>query len=459
MPGYRDAAYRTSDRRNATYRLAYRSPDWRGEYAEANWVSRYDDRDAYIIRPEDTFAEIAWRFDVPLYTIFELNPGMNPRRLQVGERIFLPDYAKTAPYDRDPRPYVHYDDKPPMISITPARGPRNGEIRVIGDNFKPGEQVTVLFGGDQNNLAKLKIVETNGDGRINEIVRLPDSFDNREAYFAMQPRGRSDYIYSGEVYAINGNNSSLVSDALQDGMLDSNGATIQAMTDTAYWGDNVELRAAGFPPNTPVSIYGGPNRNSLEKLTEVRSGPGGQFVAEVEIPHSYRDDTAIFVAAIEDGPRTIFSEKVRVHAPNDGYYGASFSGDQDFSEGDRKIIASNRYARSPAKLERGTEATGRGVFSRFRRNGGNDYGGPIQISAVGGIDSAGVAAIVGVLTDEGKRCPALRDDSGNLFTLLGDLEGHDDGDRVLVHGSINADNRICGQAETIQVHSLESAPW
>lgn len=71
----------------------------------------------------------------------------------------------------------------------------------------------------------------------------------------------------------------------------------------------------------------------------------------------------------------------------------------------------------------------------------------------------GLSSIVGVLTNEGVRCPTLRDDRGRLFTLLGDLRGYRDGDRVLVQGSIAADDRICGQAEALAIAAIDSAPW
>ncbi|WP_428407059.1 LysM peptidoglycan-binding domain-containing protein [Hyphococcus sp.] len=460
---YEGAAYRTrtaSDDRY--YNYAYRD-DFSGDYAEANWIEKYEDRDIYRIRHGDTLAEIAWRFDVPLYTLYRLNPSVEPRRLEVGQLIYLPDYARTSPRDRERRDYVYYQDAPPLISISPARGPRDGKIRVIGDNFRQGEKVTVFFGDDRNNLTKLKIVETDGDGRINEIVNLPDTYDREQAYFALRNDKYEDYIMS-EAYAIEARqNRNIASNAPLDTSAPVyNGARMQAVQDSVYWGDRIELRAEGFPPDTPISIYGGPNRNELEKVSEIRTGPRGRFTADVEPPESGLGGHVIFVAAIEDGPRTILSEQVRVLDPEARYQGASLSS----SEGYDGYI-DGRYetsALTPNRLERGKDSkiwssdNNGGIFSRFRRRNAN-YETGVTPNAVGGIDAAGSSAIVGILTDEGENCPAMRDDSGNLFTLLGDLEGFDDGDRVLVRGSVQADDRICGQAETVQVYDVESAPW
>lgn len=463
---YEGSAYRARAATPHRYRYAYRD-NYRGDYAEAQWIERHEDRDIYRIRSGDTLGEIAWRFDVPLYTLYRLNPRVEPRRLQVGEVIYLPDYARTSPRERDRRDYVYYDDEPPLISITPARGPRDGEIRVIGDNFRRGEKVTVFFGDSQDNLTKLKIVDADGDGRINEIVRLPDTYDRQEAYFALRNNNYENYIMS-EAYAIDARQKAkAVADArravapaprVENSAPVRDGARMQAMQESVYWGDTIELRAVGFPSNTPVAIYGGPNRNELEKVSEIRSGPRGRFSADVEPPESGLGGHVIFVAAIEDGPRTILSERVRVLDRDGRFDGAAYSGTDRYIERDGYI---DDDAITPNRLERGRESklfssNGGGFFSRFRRDKVS-YG--VEPNAVGGIDSAGSSAIVGVLTDEGDNCPSLRDDAGNLFTLLGDLEGYDDGDRVLVRGSVQADDRICGQAETVQIYSVEAAPW
>lgn len=487
-----------------SYRYAYRDANYTGEYVAAGALERYEDTQAYSIRRGDTLGEIAYRFDVPLQTIYRLNPRVNPRSLNIGQRIILPDYARIDPRQRERRDYVHYPDAPPRISITPARGPLDGDIRVIGDNFRQGEQVTVFFGDREDNLTKLKIIETDGDGRINEIVRLPDSYGHDEAYFAMRSQNYDDYIMSeayaveaaerrarkiaanqasgrahvvrdgqsmawiasrygvpmGELRALNpqvdfaelrvGQRLALPSDARIEARSTSAMSAnpiISSVQRSVYYGDEITLVAEGFPQNTPVVIYGGENRNSLRKSAEVRSGPQGRFTVDVALPQTFNSETAVFVAAIEDGPRTIFSEKIRILTPER---------DVDYDVRARTGVAP---ARTPEELNRGIANDGSrgGFFSRFRR--GEDYPVSRTPNAVGGVDSAGNSAIVGILTDEGANCPALRDDAGNLFTVLGDLEGFDDGDRVLVRGSLRADDRICGQAETIHLYEIESAPW
>ncbi|HEX6625455.1 MAG TPA: hypothetical protein VF064_17200 [Pyrinomonadaceae bacterium] len=56
----------------------------------------------------------------------------------------------------------------------------------------------------------------------------------------------------------------------------------------------------------------------------------------------------------------------------------------------------------------------------------------------------------GVLTDEGVECQAFRSEDGELFTLLGDLGGFSDGDKVVVCGTI-AEISPCMQGTTLVI--------
>jgi hypothetical protein len=56
----------------------------------------------------------------------------------------------------------------------------------------------------------------------------------------------------------------------------------------------------------------------------------------------------------------------------------------------------------------------------------------------------------GQLTDEGVECQAFRSDDGELFTLVGGLDGYKDGDKVVVCGTI-AEISFCMQGTTLVV--------
>ena len=56
----------------------------------------------------------------------------------------------------------------------------------------------------------------------------------------------------------------------------------------------------------------------------------------------------------------------------------------------------------------------------------------------------------GELTDEGVECQAFRSEDGQLFTLIGDLEGYGNGDKVVVCGTI-AEISFCMQGTTLVI--------
>ena len=64
--------------------------------------------------------------------------------------------------------------------------------------------------------------------------------------------------------------------------------------------------------------------------------------------------------------------------------------------------------------------------------------------------------VVGVLTNEGAECQALRADDGTLYTLTGKLKKFRVGDRVEVVGEI-AEFSYCQQGITINVRRIKRA--
>ena len=62
--------------------------------------------------------------------------------------------------------------------------------------------------------------------------------------------------------------------------------------------------------------------------------------------------------------------------------------------------------------------------------------------------------VIGILTDEGVECQAMRSkDDNKLFTLIGNLEGFKNGDQVQVIGKI-AEVSFCMQGTTIAVDKI-----
>lgn len=100
--------------------------------------------------------------------------------------------------------------------------------------------------------------------------------------------------------------------------------------------------------------------------------------------------------------------------------------------------------------------------------GGRDYlfvavpegPGEKAISSAFSVEASGAGEaeveVTGVLTDEGVECPALRADSGDLYTLAGDTGRFGSGDRVEVTGTV-AEVSICQQGTTISVENISDA--
>lgn len=457
IPTQHATIYRDEENSLRRVDTAYRDGDRRDDYDNDGEGRAY-----HIVRSGDTLGDIAARYNVSLSEVMELNRSTRPRNLEIGDRIYLPRYARIDQSHRRTDREVSIDHRRPAVSFSPVRGPRNGEIRLIGSNFGRGEKVAVLYGDRRDRLVQIRTIAANQYGQINEIVRLPDAYQSNEAYFAMQ-RGTDTYV-SEDAYtvdydedegrALSEGGYGRVPSLLQRPGGQSSSAVLRANDDEVYRGDSVSLSAVGFPPNTPVSIYGGPSRNTLKKISEIRTGPTGLFETEVRVPDNVDGETVLFVAAVEDGARTYFTERVRVRSDDRD----SFDRQRNTSgvsviypdDGGRTF---GLAASGSTTLDRGVERRSNGgpaFLSRFQRRNATD---------VLDINAGGQGAISGVLTNEGKRCPTLRDDAGNIFSLLGDLGRFGDGDRVLIRGSTAADERICNQSETIQIFAIESAPW
>jgi len=87
---------------------------------------------------------------------------------------------------------------------------------------------------------------------------------------------------------------------------------------------------------------------------------------------------------------------------------------------------------------------------------------PAQVQYRRGTPSAGenspLFAVEGYLTDEGRRCLALRDRRGNLYTLVGKVEGLEIGDHVslMVRRVLPVYARECSQGDTVRVGQVRA---
>lgn len=69
-------------------------------------------------------------------------------------------------------------------------------------------------------------------------------------------------------------------------------------------------------------------------------------------------------------------------------------------------------------------------------------------------EMVGIREVRGTLTDQGVECQALQGDDGQLYTLTGDLQGLETGQRVYVRGRV-AEMSFCQQGTTLGVAHIE----
>lgn len=158
-------------------------------------------------------------------------------------------------------------------------------------------------------------------------------------------------------------------------------------------GSSVHVLASGLAPGQRVGIGAGPLRSEYDVLAHATADAEGRIAATVDVPH-----------------------------------GAGTGRDWVF------VIAS--AGRVAAQSER--------FHVRPRRPG------EVDRAEAGHGGSPPALTLRGRLTGEGVECQALRASDGTLYTLVGDLEGHDDGEHVIVEAR-GVDVSFCMQGETLHV--------
>ena len=183
----------------------------------------------YVVRPGDTVYSIARANDVPVETILDMNPQLDPRAMRVGDVLRLQggvvpprrptpseapraggrDYrvqpgdtlgsiARDAGVSRrrlqELNPDVNFDrlrigarvrvpagsDLPPVVApepsvaISPESGPPGTLVEVRGSGFAAGKPLKLMAGLNSANLRELQRVTADAGGRAVLTVRIPD---------------------------------------------------------------------------------------------------------------------------------------------------------------------------------------------------------------------------------------------------------------------------------------------
>lgn len=177
--------------------------------------------EGYTIRAGDTLYAIARRNNLELAALMEANPGIRPRRLQIGQVIQMPGAAgmmtaEAAPERMGVAPGMAEAGPGAMaaesggteeqrvaggedsaaagagsLSITPASGPAGTTVDMRGQGFDPGERVTLVLGVDQQPGTEFAAVEADPEGRIAVRMAIPEAVQpgQRLAFAAVGANG------------------------------------------------------------------------------------------------------------------------------------------------------------------------------------------------------------------------------------------------------------------------------
>ncbi|MBB3229981.1 LysM peptidoglycan-binding domain-containing protein [Halomonas stenophila] len=114
-----------------------------GEPLAGNWIT---------IQRGDTLGGIARRAEVPLVRLRRFNPGVDPRRLAVGQRLLVPSRRERAPSDGPYRYQVRPGDT--YTAIARRFGTAPGRVAaanpgIAATDLEVGQLIQVPLGGDR----------------------------------------------------------------------------------------------------------------------------------------------------------------------------------------------------------------------------------------------------------------------------------------------------------------------
>jgi LysM repeat protein len=132
----------------------------------------------YVVRPGDTLYSIARANDMTVAEMLELNPGLDPRYLRVGDVIRLRGGIVPPP----PLP-------PPgeAVLLSPTSGEPGTIVQLSVSGYSRFTDLRLLAGTNRNRLAEIDTLTTDRRGRATVEARIPRwAADARRFYFATE---------------------------------------------------------------------------------------------------------------------------------------------------------------------------------------------------------------------------------------------------------------------------------
>ncbi len=153
-----------------------------------------EDAAGFRVGPGDTIGSIAAELGVPVDALIAANDGVNPRLLQIGERLTVPGgeevqallAEREAERERIERMAVDYPN--PTVAL------RKGEWRLTIDleaeGLAPGEPVTVAIRGATGDWVTLGEMPADGEGELIARARIPGGLAHeRDLEIALERAG------------------------------------------------------------------------------------------------------------------------------------------------------------------------------------------------------------------------------------------------------------------------------
>ncbi|MGC3872374.1 LysM peptidoglycan-binding domain-containing protein [Halomonas sp. GXIMD04776] len=143
------------------------STTWRGAPLAGNWIT---------IQRGDTLGAIARRADVPLVRLQRFNPGVDARRLAVGQRILVPSKNERAPSGGPYRYQVRPGDT--YSSIARRFGTTVGRIQTANRSTNPaslrvGQLLQVPLSGSGRRMRSTAAVSKSAPRKASKPARRP----------------------------------------------------------------------------------------------------------------------------------------------------------------------------------------------------------------------------------------------------------------------------------------------
>jgi LysM repeat protein len=172
----------------------------------------------YTVRPGDTLYYIARANNMTIAEIYELNPGLDPRFLRVGDVIRLRSGVINPP----PPPSAGE-----TIVLSPTSGRTGTVVEITVSGYPRNAELRLLAGTRRSRLSEIQTFSVNRRGRATLEVRIPNwAVDSPRFYFATELLDGGRRITSEAFRITSGNQANTVT---VDGTLTREGVQCPAM--------------------------------------------------------------------------------------------------------------------------------------------------------------------------------------------------------------------------------------